>query len=123
MSIPSQLLYTSHDEWIARDGDLLSVGITDHAQDALGELVHIELPEVGKRVALGDIVCEVESVKAVAEVYAPAAGVVVEVNEALGDDAQRINADPYGCWIYKLKLDGPLSGLLDATEYAAKISH
>lgn len=122
MNVPAQLQYTEHDEWIARDGGVVTVGITDHAQDALGDLVHIELPEVGKRVAKGDVVCEVESVKAVAEIYSPADGEVVEVNEALADEAQRINADPYGCWIYKLRVDGGLDGLLDAAAYSAKIA-
>jgi len=121
MKIPENLKYTDHDEWVRIEGDTIVVGITDFAQDQLGEIVHVELPSVGKKVELGKVVCEVESVKAVAEIYAPVAGEVVEVNEALEDAAEQINSDPYGAWIYKLKVSGAPGGLLDPAAYKAKI--
>ena len=121
MKIPENLKYTDHDEWVRIEGDTIVVGITDFAQDQLGEIVHVELPSVGKKVDHGKVVCEVESVKAVAEIYAPVAGEVVEVNEALEDAAEQINSDPYGAWIYKLKVSGTPTGLLDPAAYKAKI--
>ena len=121
MKIPNDLQYTDHDEWVRVEGDTIVVGITDYAQDQLGELVHVELPPIGKTVQAGDVVCEVESVKAVAEIYAPAAGKVVARNEALEDGAERINSDPYGSWIYKLQVSAPPSGLLDAAAYKSKV--
>jgi len=122
--IPADLKYTRSDEWVRTEGDVLVIGITDHAQDALGEIVHIELPEVGTTVSAGDTVCEVESVKAVAEIYAPADGEIVEANGDLEDAAEKVNQDPYGAWLYKLRLaDGAAPGeLLDAAAYAAKIA-
>lgn len=123
MNVPNDLLYTEHDEWIRVEGDLVTVGISDYAQDQLGELVHAELPAVGDRFGAGDAVCEVESVKAVAEIYTPVAGEVVAVNDALDDAAEAINSDPYGAWLFKLKVadKGPLADLLDADAYRAKI--
>lgn len=122
MSIPDDLQYTSHDEWVRTEGDVLSVGITAYAQDQLGELVHVELPEVGATVSAEDVVCEIESVKAVAEIYAPTAGTIVEVNQALADSPEAMNSDPYGSWIYKLQATSAPTGLLDATAYAEKVS-
>lgn len=122
MSIPSDLKYTSHDEWVRTDGAQLVIGITQYAQDQLGELVHVEPPEVGATVAAGDMVCEIESVKAVAEIYAPVAGTIVAFNEELESSPESINSDPYGSWIYKLAPDGPPQGLLSSEEYAAKVS-
>jgi glycine cleavage system H protein len=121
MNVPANLQYTSHDEWVKVEGDLVTVGITDYAQDQLGELVHVELPTVGKHVAAGDVVCEVESVKAVAEIYSPVAGSVVEVNTALDDGAEAINKDPYGSWIYKVRATAAATGLMSAAEYSKKI--
>jgi glycine cleavage system H protein len=126
MNVPAGLSYTSHDEWVKVEGDLatgitVTVGITDYAQDQLGELVHVELPAVGKKVTAGAVVCEVESVKAVAEIYSPVAGEVVEVNAALEDGAEAINKDPYGSWIYKLRASGAPAGLLSAADYQKKI--
>ncbi|MEQ1566705.1 MAG: glycine cleavage system protein GcvH [Myxococcota bacterium] len=120
MKIPDNLQYTDHDEWVRLEGDVMVVGITDYAQDQLGELVHVELPSVGKRVKAGEVVCEVESVKAVAEIYAPAGGEVVAVNEVLEDAAEQLNKDPYGSWIYKLRVSAPPSGLMDAAAYTKK---
>jgi glycine cleavage system H protein len=124
MNIPTELKYTDHDEWISIDGDVVTLGITDFAQDALGELVHIELPEVGESFGVGDALCEVESVKAVAEVYSPVAGEVIEVNEALDGDEEKVNSEPYsGGWLVKLRVAdlSPAAALLDAAAYAAKI--
>ena len=123
MNVPADLHYTDHDEWIRVDGDVVTIGITDYAQDQLGELVHAELPDVGDSFGEGDVVCEVESVKAVAEIYTPVAGEVVEVNGDLEDEAEKINEDPYGAWLFKLRVEdlGPISGLLNAEAYTAKI--
>lgn len=123
MSLPGDLKYTDHDEWIRIEGNTITIGITDFAQDALGEIVHVELPEVGAEFEAGDAVCEVESVKAVAEVYTPASGTIVAVNDALDGDEEAVNNDPYGSWLFKLEVsDGDLSGLLDADAYNEKIS-
>lgn len=124
MSIPKDLSYTSHDEWVRVEGDVATVGITEFAQDQLGEIVHIELPEEGAEFEAGAEVCEVESVKAVAEIYAPAAGKVVAVNEDLEDEPEGINEDPYGSWMFKLELSSGLDGadLMDAAAYEAKIN-
>jgi glycine cleavage system H protein len=122
MNIPDDLQYTDHDEWVRVEGNLVVVGISDYAQDQLGELVHVELPEVGKAVSKGDVVCEIESVKAVAEIYAPVDGTVVEVNDALDDAPESLNSDPYGAWIYKLEVSAAPAGLLDAAAYKDKVS-
>ena len=124
MSVPADLLYTAHDEWIRREGDEIVVGITDCAQDQLGELVHVELPSVGATLAAGAAACEVESVKAVAEVYTPVSGVITAVNSGLDGDEGQINSDPYGSWLFRLKVsdDSGLAGLLDAAAYEAKIA-
>ena len=123
MNIPNDRKYTDHDEWAQIDGDVLTLGITDFAQDALGELVHIELPEVGDSLEAGDAACEVESVKAVAEVFSPVGGEIIEVNEALDGEEETVNNDPYGAgWLVKIRVsDGDLSGCLDADAYAQKI--
>lgn len=124
MKFPSDLKYTDHDEWIRVDGDTVVLGISDFAQDALGELVHVELPEVGATFEAGDALCEVESVKAVAEVFTPVAGEVVEVNEALDGEEDTINSDPYGAgWLVKLKAPGAdVSALMDADAYQKKVA-
>jgi len=125
MSVPAELLYTQHDEWIRREGDVVTIGITDYAQDALGELVHVELPEVGRVVAAGEAIAEVESVKAVAEVYTAVSGEVIEVNSDLDGNEEQINQDAYGSWLFKIRLsdDAGLAGLLDAAAYGTKIAH
>lgn len=123
MNLPADLKYTEHDEWVRIDGDVITVGVTDFAQDALGELVHIEFPEVGATVAAGDPICEVESVKAVAEVYAPCAGEVVGVNEALDGDEESVNSDPYGAgWLFRIRVSdaGPLAALMSPEDYEKK---
>lgn len=117
---PEQLRYTSTHEWVRKEPDgTLTVGITDHAQDALGEMVFVELPTPGKQVLGGDPCAVVESVKAASDVYAPLAGEVVAVNSELADEPGRLNQDPYGTWLFRLKpADGAdLSRLLDAEAY------
>ena len=104
--LPGDLMYTREHEWLRREDDGgVTIGITDHAQSALGDLVYVELPDVGRELDVGGDMAVVESVKAASDVFAPISGTVVGVNEALGDDPEKINADPYGDgWIVKLKL-------------------
>lgn len=120
--IKEGLYYTKDHEWaqIMEDGTVL-VGISDYAQKELGDLAYVELPEVGKEVSKGDVLCEVESVKAVSEVYAPVSGEVIEVNEELEDAPEKINEDPYDAWIAKIKpknLEEELEDLMTAEKYA-----
>ncbi|MCG6939859.1 MAG: glycine cleavage system protein GcvH [Thiohalocapsa sp.] len=119
--VPADLKYTDSHEWVRDNGDgTVTVGITDHAQDALGDLVFVELPEVGKQLAAKGACAVVESVKAASDIYSPLAGEVVEVNEALDGAPETINSDPYGeGWIFQLKLagDDAAAGLLDADAY------
>ena len=124
MSIPTDRKYTAHDEWALLQDGVVTLGITEFAQDALGELVHIELPEVGDSIEAGDAACEVESVKAVAEVFSPVGGEIVAVNEALDGEEETVNSDPYGAgWLVKIRLtDGDLDGCLDAAAYGEKIN-
>ena len=114
------LYFTREHEWIRVDGDVATVGISDHAQQALGDIVFAEVPEAGKRVAKGDEAAVVESVKAASDVYAPVGGEVVEGNSAIADDPALINRDPEGDgWFFKLKLDDPgeVEGLMGQDEY------
>jgi len=116
----SALRYTKDHEWVRVEGDLAVVGITDYAQSQLGDVVYVELPEIGRRVEQGEEAAVVESVKAASEVYAPVSGEVVEVNEALAADPARVNADPTGeGWFIKLRLDDPkqLDTLMDEEAY------
>jgi glycine cleavage system H protein len=103
--LPGDLMYTREHEWLRREDDgSVSIGITDHAQEALGDIVYVELPEVGQDLDSGGDMAVVESVKAASDVYAPISGAVVAVNEELGDDPEKINADPYGDgWIVRIK--------------------
>ena len=120
MNVPEHLRYTSSHEWVRSEADgTLTVGITDHAQDALGELVYVELPVVGRQVLGGDNCAVVESVKAASDVYAPLAGEVVATNPALKDSPGEVNKDPYGTWLFRLKpaAKADLSKLLDAAAY------
>ena len=121
MNVPSDLQYTEHDEWIRTEGTVLVIGISDFAQDQLGEIVHVELPDVGKQLKAGDAACEVESVKAVAEVFTPVSGRIVAVNSDLEDDAAAVNSDPYGSWLFKIEATSAPEGLMDAASYGAKI--
>lgn len=112
--------YTKEHEWVRVEGNIGTVGITDHAQQQLGDLVFIELPAIGKKLAQGDEAAVVESVKAASEVYAPVGGEVVEVNAALGDDPAKVNADATGGgWFFKIRIANPkeLDALLDEASY------
>ena len=118
MSVPEELQYTRSHEWLRTEGDTVTVGITDHAQDELGDIVFVELPEEGATLEAGDSFGTVESVKAVSDLYTPVGGEVVEVNEALNDSPEKINEDPYGeGWIVKLHTSSDASDLLSAAEY------
>ncbi|GIW47619.1 MAG: glycine cleavage system protein GcvH [Deltaproteobacteria bacterium] len=121
VEIPEQLKYTKEHEWVKIEGDTVVIGITDYAQDALGEIVYIELPSEGDEITKGDPFGSVESTKSVSELYAPVSGEVVEVNEALLDSPETINEDPYGeGWMIKVKpYDlAELDDLMDSEEYA-----
>jgi glycine cleavage system H protein len=120
MNVPDDLRYTSDHEWARLEGDRVRIGITDYAQDALGDVVFVQLPEPGATVAAGDSFSEVESTKSVSDIYAPLAGTVVEVNSELADAPQRLNEDPYGeGWICLIEpTDRAAFGtLLDAAAY------
>ena len=118
MSVPEELQYTKSHEWVRTEGDTATIGITGHAQDELGDIVFVELPEVGATFDAGDSFGTVESVKAVSDLYTPVGGEVVEVNEALSDSPEKINEDPYGeGWIVKLQLSDEGTGLLSASDY------
>ncbi|MCA1847476.1 MAG: glycine cleavage system protein GcvH [Actinobacteria bacterium] len=117
MSVPEELQYTRSHEWVRTEGDTATVGITDYAQDELGDIVFVELPEKGATFDAGDSFGAVESVKAVSDIYAPVGGEVVEVNEALNDSPEKINEDPYGeGWIIKLRVSDE-GDLLSASDY------
>ena len=124
MNVPADLRYTASHEWIRTEDDgTLTVGITDHAQEALGDLVFIELPVVGRTVAQGEVCAVVESVKAASDIYAPVAGTVVAANTTVVAAPETVNADAYACWLYKLKpanLDD-VDQLLDAAAYTASV--
>jgi glycine cleavage system H protein len=117
LSVPEELQYTRSHEWVRTEGDTATIGITDHAQEELGDIVYVELPEEGAAFDAGDAFGTVESVKAVSDLYAPVGGEVVEVNEALNDTPEMINDDPYGDgWIIKLRVFGD-GDLLSASDY------
>jgi glycine cleavage system H protein len=126
MNVPNDLRYTDSHEWVRRESDgTLTIGITDHAQTALGDLVYVELPAVGRTLKARDPAAVVESVKAASDVYAPVEGEVVAVNEALAGAPEQVNADPYGAWLFKLKPANAtaIDGLLDAKAYTATIGN
>ena len=119
---PANLKYASSHEWALLDGDIVTVGITDHAQEALGDLVYVELPTVGDAVSQGDEAGVVESVKAASDIYAPVSGEIIEVNEALADSPEIVNSEPYeGGWLYKIRVSdvAELDALMSDEEYAA----
>ncbi|TKB47474.1 glycine cleavage system protein GcvH [Thalassotalea mangrovi] len=120
-NIPSELKYASSHEWVRNEGDgTVTVGITEHAQELLGDMVFVELPEVGDQVSTGDDVAVAESVKAASDIYAPVSGEIVEVNEDLEDSPELVNSDAFGDgWMFRIKLDdaGELDALLDAEGY------
>lgn len=124
-NIPSELKYATSHEWVRNEGDgTVTVGITEHAQELLGDMVFVELPDVGDAISTGDDVAVAESVKAASDIYAPITGEVVEVNEDLEDSPELVNSDAFGDgWMFKVKLDdsSELDALLDAEGYANSI--
>jgi glycine cleavage system H protein len=126
MNVPADLFYTESHEWVRRASDgTLAVGITDHAQAALGDLVYVELPVVGRKLKARDAAAIVESVKAASDVYAPVAGEVIAVNDALTGSPEQVNADPYGAWLFRLKPDdaSAVEALLDPDAYVASVGN
>ena len=126
MSVPEELRYTEEHEWVATRGEdtLVRIGITEYAQDQLGDVVFVDLPEVGRHVGGGDVFGEVESTKSVSELFAPVDGEIVSVNNAVADSPELINSDPYGeGWLIEIRLDDPsaLEALLEAEAYDALI--
>ena len=122
-NIPEQLRYAASHEWIAVDGDVGTVGITDHAQHELSDVVYVDLPKIGGKFAAGAVVAVVESVKAASDIYSPVSGEVVEVNADLVKKPELVNSDSYGAWLYKIKLSAPteVDALKDAAAYKAQI--
>ena len=124
MNVPDDLLYTDTHEWIKREGDNVRVGITDHAQSELTDVVYVELPKMDRQAKTKEAIAVIESVKAASDIYAPVKGTVVEVNKALEADAGLINREPYGQgWIFVLKVENPddLKNLKDAAAYKTQI--
>jgi glycine cleavage system H protein len=125
MTVPDELQYTAEHEWVAISGSSATVGITDHAQRALGDVVFVSVPAAGTKVTAGEPCGEVESTKSVSDLYSPVEGQVTEVNQEVDDDPGLVNSDPYGAgWLFKVQLSGqdePVPGLLSATQYEALI--
>jgi len=119
MTIPADLKYTKDHEWVRIDGDTATFGITDHAQEALGDIVFVELPEIGRTIEAGEAYAVVESVKAVSDVFAPVAGEIIAVNELLEGEPEKVNTDAYGAgWIAKINIgDGASAELMTDDEY------
>ena len=118
MTIPADLKYTKEHEWVRIEGDVATFGITDHAQEALGDIVFVELPETGAEVSAGEAFVVVESVKAVSDTYAPVAGKIIAVNEELEGEPEKINTDPYGSgWIARISMSGETVELMTDDEY------
>jgi len=121
---PDHFRYTKEHEWVSVEGDTGIIGITDHAQHELGDIVYVDLPKVGATIAKGGALGSVESVKAVSDIYSPVSGDVTEVNQALADKPEQLNEDPHGdAWLIKVKLSSPdeVKGLLSAEEYRSYI--
>ena len=119
MNYPTELKYTKDHEWMKMEGDIAVIGISDFAQDALGDVVFINLPEVGDTVTAGESFGDVESVKAVSDVNSPVTGVIVEINEELIDSPENLNSDPYGSWIIKVEQITETEEMMDAAAYEA----
>jgi glycine cleavage system H protein len=125
MSYPDTYKYTKEHEWVHVEGEIGTVGITDHAQSELGDIVFVELPKPGSNISKGETFGSVESVKAVSDIYSPVSGEVTEVNEALSSNPEKLNEDPHGnAWLAKVKLSAPgeINGLLSAADYEKYIS-
>lgn len=124
-NIPENLRYSKDHEWVKVDGDVAAIGITDYAQNALGDVVYIDMPRVGDKLPTHEAFGSVESVKAVSEIFTPVAGEIVEVNDALNDNPEAVNSDPYGAaWMIKVKMDNPgeADAMLSAEEYEEYLS-
>jgi glycine cleavage system H protein len=124
MTIPAELKYTESHEWIRLESDgSVTIGITDHAQEALGDIVFLELPEAGKTVGAGDAIAVIESVKAASDIYAPLSGEIIESNAALAGTPDQVNSEPYDSWLFKMKPADPaaLDTLLSAQAYGESI--
>ncbi len=122
--VPENLRYTKEHEWLLVEGDTGTIGITDHAQKELGDIVYVDLPRVGTQLTQAGSLGSVESVKAVSEIYCPASGEVTEANPALADAPEKLNEDPYGAgWLVKIKLSDPaqVAGLMTAGDYTAYV--
>ncbi len=119
MAYPDDRKYTKDHEWVRLSGETAEIGITDYAQQQLGDVVYMELPEVGSRVAVGQAFGSIESVKAVSELFAPVGGEVVEVNDAVKDHPEAVNTDPHSSWLIKVRVSdaGDAAGLLDSAQY------
>jgi len=115
---PADFKYTKDHEWVKLSGGDARVGITDYAQKQLGDVVYLELPEVGRKLTKGDVFGTIESVKAVSELYAPVSGEVTEVNRSLAEKPESVNSNPHDSWMIAIKVDGGDDDLLDATQYA-----
>lgn len=123
-NVPADLKYTEEHEWLSQEADgTVKVGITDHAQSTLGDIVFLELPEVGKQVTAGDAIGVVESVKAASDIYSPVSGEIVEVNQSIVDTPDAVNQDAYGSWLFKIKLapGTSIDKLLNAESYSKLI--
>jgi len=119
-STPENLQYTKEHEWVLADANTYTMGITDYAQSALGDIVYVQLPKIGESISAGTVCGEVESTKSVSEIFAPVTGVVSAINEALTNAPELINSDPYGAgWLIKIDITTPPTELLSAGEYAA----
>ena len=124
MNVPEDLRYSADHEWVKVDGERVRIGITDYAQDALGDVVYVQVPTVGTTVKAGDSFSEVESTKSVSDIYAPVSGTIVEVNADLSDAPQRVNEDPYGeGWLCVIEMSDPseLDALFDSAGYLALV--
>lgn len=116
--IPEGLLYTKEHEWVSAVGNIYTMGITDYAQGALGDIVYVQLPQVGESITAGKVCGEVESTKSVSEIYAPVSGVVQSINESLSATPESINSDPYGSgWLVTIEVSAAPTDLLNASEY------
>ena len=124
MSYPADLKYTKDHEWIRVSGDTAEIGITDYAQQQLGDVVYVDLPEVGREISAGDSFGSIESVKAVSELFAPMSGAVTEINPALKDHPEKVNSDPHSTWMIRVRLRDPAAAqsLLDNAQYEALLT-
>jgi glycine cleavage system H protein len=121
---PENFRYTKEHEWVQADGDTGTIGITDHAQEELGDIVYVDLPKVGTRVEAGKSLGSVESVKAVSDIYSPVSGEIIEINESLADAPEKLNSDPHGgAWLVKMRLSSPeeIQNLMSAADYQSYV--